>query len=82
MAAFSQGSSHQSRGTSALCSLAAPYRVRQSWNLLAATPSQLMNRVRGISVRSDQCRTKSTMESRVSWGTQILVRVPQALFLV
>src|SRR4051794_23291865 len=40
-----------------------------------------MNRRVGISVRSDQRRTKSTIESRVSWGTQAPVRAPQALFL-
>src|SRR4051812_48788992 len=40
-----------------------------------------MNRVAGISVRLDQWRTKSMMESRGSWGTQAQGRVPLDLFL-
>src|SRR6516165_9492559 len=34
-----------------------------------------------ISVFSDQRRKKSTTSSRVSWGTQLLVRAPQDFFL-
>ena len=40
-----------------------------------------MNRPAPISVFSDQRRTKSTIWSRVSCGTQTPVRVPQAFFL-
>src|SRR5258708_1311917 len=40
-----------------------------------------MNRPTPISVFSDQRRTKSTIWSRVSCGTQTPVRVPQAFFL-
>src|SRR6516164_8360139 len=43
--------------------------------------SQRMNRPALISVFSDQRRTKSTISSRVSCGTQTLVRVPQLFFL-
>src|SRR6516225_4995139 len=43
--------------------------------------SQRMNRPALISVFSDQRRTKSTISSRVSFGTQTLVRVPQLFFL-
>src|ERR1700693_4726466 len=40
-----------------------------------------MNRPAPISVFSDQRRTKSTIWSRVSCGTQTPVRVPQIFFL-
>src|ERR1051326_5127725 len=40
-----------------------------------------MNRPAPISVFSDQRRTKSTIWSRVSCGTQTPVRVPHAFFL-
>src|ERR1022692_4079112 len=40
-----------------------------------------MNRPAPISVFSDQRRTKSTIWSRVSCGTQTPVRVPQLFFL-
>src|ERR1035437_170661 len=43
--------------------------------------SHPMNRPAPISVFSDQRRTKSTIWSRVSCGTQTPVRVPQAFFL-
>src|SRR5262245_14361659 len=43
-------------------------------------PSQPMKRRTGISVRSDQCRTNSMRESRVSWGTRTPFRAPQDLF--
>src|SRR5512145_493244 len=43
--------------------------------------SHPMNRPAPISVLSDQRRTKSTIWSRVSCGTQTPVRVPQAFFL-
>src|SRR5258707_4872548 len=43
--------------------------------------SHTMNRSAPISVFSDQRRTKSTIWSRVSCGTQTPVRVPQAFFL-
>src|SRR5215831_17638413 len=42
--------------------------------------SHSMNRPAPISVFSDQRRTKSTIWSRVSCGTQSAVRVPQASF--
>ena len=38
-------------------------------------------RLVGVSVLSHQVRTKSTISSRVSWGTQRPVRAPQVLFL-
>jgi len=57
IAVFSQSSSQQSRGTSALCSLTRPWRRCQSWNLLAVTPSQETKRWAGISVRFDQWAT-------------------------
>src|SRR5713101_5018584 len=44
-------------------------------------PSHWMNRPAPISVFSDQRRTKSTIWSRVSCGTQTPVRVPQLFFL-
>src|SRR5271170_1811387 len=44
-------------------------------------PSHRINRPALISVFSDQRRTKSTISSRVSCGTQTLVRVPQLFFL-
>src|SRR5713226_10482747 len=43
--------------------------------------SHWMNRPAPISVFSDQRRTKSTIWSRVSCGTQTPVRVPQLFFL-
>jgi len=43
--------------------------------------SHPMNRPAPISVFSDQRRTKSTIWSRVSCGTQTPIRVPQSLFL-
>src|ERR1017187_3219613 len=43
--------------------------------------SHPMNRPAPISVFSDQRRTKSTIWSRVSCGTQTSVRVPQLFFL-
>src|ERR1017187_7031982 len=43
--------------------------------------SHRMNRPAPISVFSDKCRTKSTIWSRVSCGTQTPVRVPQLFFL-
>src|ERR1700687_3759804 len=43
--------------------------------------SHWMNRPASISVFSDQRRTKSTIWSRVSCGTQTPVRVPQLFFL-
>src|SRR3974390_251824 len=43
--------------------------------------SQRMNCPALISVFSDQRRTKSPISSRVSCGTQALVRVPQLFFL-
>src|SRR5580704_14808094 len=43
--------------------------------------SHPMNRPAPISVFSDQRRTKSTIWSRVSCGTQTRVRVPQLFFL-
>src|SRR5580658_5288626 len=43
--------------------------------------SHPMNRPALISVFSDQRRTKSTIWSRVSCGTQTRVRVPQLFFL-
>jgi hypothetical protein len=46
-------------------------------NLLAVTPSRAMNRPALISLASDQRRTKSTIWSRTSCGTQTPVRVPQ-----
>src|SRR5271169_1324087 len=44
-------------------------------------PSHRINRPALISVFSDQRRTKSTIWSRVSCGTQTPVRVPQLFFL-
>src|ERR1019366_4765588 len=48
---------------------------------LAVMSSHPMNRPAPISVFSDQRRTKSTIWSRVSCGTQTPVRVPQLFFL-
>jgi hypothetical protein len=45
-------------------------------------PIQGTKRATGMSVLSDQERTKSTIRSRVSWGTQQWVRVPQDFFLL
>ena len=54
--------------------------LRQAKNLPRATPIQATNRSAGISVFADQSRTKSTMASRVSWGTQRPVSAPQDFF--
>jgi hypothetical protein len=80
MAAFSQGSSHRSRGNTALCALANPERAAESWNLLAAMPSPPIDRRVVTSMRPDQRRTKPTIELRVPLGTQAPVRVAHALF--
>ena len=66
IACFSSSSSHSSRGIQALCSLTWPYRPCQSWYLLEEIPIHATMRLPAISVRSDHCRTKSTIVSRVS----------------
>src|SRR5712692_2912241 len=81
IACFSRFSSQKSRGTQLLCSLTLPWRSHQPYNLLAVMSSHPMNRPAPISVFADQRRTKSTIWSRVSWGTQTPVRVPQLFFL-
>ena len=80
MRSFSSSVSQWSRGTQALCSLTLPKRCFQSWNLLVPMPIQGRKRQTGMSVLSLQVRTKSTMVSRVSWGTQRPVRVSPRLF--
>src|SRR5438093_519962 len=45
-------------------------------------PSQGRKRAAGISVLSAQERTKSTIWSRVSWGTQQALRVPHFFFFL
>jgi hypothetical protein len=80
MRAISSSVSQWSRGTQALCSLTLPKRVTQSWYLLRAMPIQGVKRATGMSVLSDQERTKSTTWSRVSWGTQHLFREPHFFF--
>ena len=49
-----------------MCALADPERAAESWNLLAAMPSQPICRRMGILLRPDPWRTKSTIEPRVS----------------
>ena len=55
--------------------------VRTQCHLEGASPSQRRKLSTVMPVLSDQRLTKSTRASRVSWGTQAPVRVPQALFL-
>ena len=81
MRVISSSLSQWSRGIQALCSLTLPKRAIQSWYLLRVMPSQGVKRATGMSVLSLQDRTKSTIWSRVSWGTQQPVRVPQDFFL-
>ena len=81
MRCFSSSVSQWSRGTQALCSLTLPKRCFQSWNLLVPMSIQGRKRQTGMSVLSLQVRTKSTIVSRVSWGTQRPVSSPQDFFL-
>src|SRR5215468_7266292 len=72
IARFSSSRSQWSRGTRALCSLALPYRLRQSNYLPRATPIHAMKRSAAISVFLDHARTKSTTASRVRGERQVL----------
>ncbi len=80
MAWRSRSSIQWSRGTKPLCSLAFPYRWRQSKYFPRAIPFHPTSRTAGNSVWALSSRTKSTTTSRVSWGTHAPVRAPQVLF--